>query len=77
MSDMDGVSDVKDIIKRAAGRGHQAIAITDHGAVQAFPDADHTVHDLDTDFKVIYGCEIYLVDDTKGIVDGLREPESG
>ena len=68
MSDMDGVSDVKDIIKRAAGWGHQAIAITDHGAVQAFPDADHTVHDLDTDFKVIYGCEIYLVDDTKGIV---------
>ena len=70
MSDMDGVSDVKDIIKRAAAWGHQAIAITDHGAVQAFPDADHAVSDLpkDSDFKVIYGCEIYLVDDTKGIV---------
>ena len=70
MSDMDGVSDVKDIIKRAASWGHKAIAITDHGAVQAFPDADHAIHDLpkDSDFKVIYGCEIYLVDDTKGIV---------
>ena len=62
MSDMDGVSDVKDIIKRAASWGHQAIAITDHGAVQAFPEADHALHDLDSDFKVIYGCEIYLVD---------------
>ena len=68
MSDMDGVSDVKDIIKRAASWGHQAIAIIDHGAVQAFPEADHALHDLDSDFKVIYGCEIYLVDDTKGIV---------
>ena len=35
------------------------------GPVQAFPDTNHTVHDLDTDFKVIYGAEIYLVDDTK------------
>ena len=72
MSDMDGVSDVKDIIKRAASWGHKAIAITDHGAVQAFPDAAHALHDLpaDSDFKVIYGCEIYLVDDTKGIVTG-------
>ena len=74
MSDMDGVSDVKDIIKRAASWGHKAIAITDHGAVQAFPDADHAIHDLpkDSDFKVIYGCEIYLVDDTKGIVTDSR-----
>lgn len=70
MSDMDGVSDVKDIIHRAAAWGHQAIAITDHGAVQAFPEAAKAVKELpkDTDMKVIYGCEIYLVDDTKGIV---------
>ena len=67
MSDMDGVSDVKDIVKRAMKWGHKAIAITDHGDVQAFPDANHTVPS-DSDFKVIYGVEAYLVDDLKGMV---------
>ena len=65
MSDMDGVSDVKDIVKRAMKWGHKAI--TDHGDVQAFPDANHTVPS-DSDFKVIYGVEAYLVDDLKGMV---------
>ena len=64
---MDGVSDVKDIVKRAMKWGHKAIAITDHGDVQAFPDANHTVPS-DSDFKVIYGVEAYLVDDLKGMV---------
>ncbi len=68
MSDMDGVSDVKDIIKRAMKWGHKAIAITDHGDVQAFPDANHTVG-KDDDFKIIYGMEAYLVDDLKGLVE--------
>ncbi len=67
MSDMDGVSDVKDIIKRAKKWGHKALAITDHGCVQAFPDANHAL-DHDDDFKVIYGVEGYLVDDLKEIV---------
>ena len=67
MSDMDGVSDVKDIVKRAMKWGHKAIAITDHGDVQAFPDANHTVPS-DSDCKVIYGVEAYLVDDLKGMV---------
>ena len=67
MSDMDCVSDVKDIVKRAMKWGHKAIAITDHGDVQAFPDANHTVPS-DSDFKVIYGVEAYLVDDLKGMV---------
>ena len=67
MSDMDGVSDVKDIVKRAMKWGHKAIAITDHRDVQAFPDANHTVPS-DSDFKVIYGVEAYLVDDLKGMV---------
>ncbi len=67
MSDMDGVSDVKDIIKRAKRWGHKALAITDHGCVQAFPDANHAL-DHDDDFKVIYGVEGYLVDDLKEIV---------
>jgi DNA polymerase-3 subunit alpha (Gram-positive type) len=67
MSDMDGVSDVKDIIKRAKKWGHKAIAVTDHGCVQAFPDANHAIEPGD-DFKVIYGVEGYLVDDLKEIV---------
>ena len=67
MSDMDAVSDVKDIIKCAKAWGHKAIAITDHGVVQAFTDAAHAVS-KDEDFKIIYGCEGYLVDDLKTIV---------
>lgn len=67
MSDMDGVSDVKDIIQRAMKWGHKAIAITDHGNVQAFPDANHAVPKGE-DFKVIYGVEAYLVDDLKSCV---------
>ena len=46
MSDMDGVSEAKDIVKRAYQWGHPAIAITDHGVVQSFPDASHLVDDL-------------------------------
>ncbi len=71
MSDMDGVSDVKDIIETAMSWGHQAIAVTDHGAVQAFPDAAHALP-KDSDFKVIYGLEAYLVDDLKDIVTNSR-----
>ncbi|MGF0031790.1 PolC-type DNA polymerase III [Bariatricus sp. SGI.154] len=65
MSDMDGVSEVKDLLKRAHSWGHKALAITDHGVVQAFPDANHFMETLDKDdpFKVIYGVEGYLVDD--------------
>ena len=88
MSDMDGVSEVKDIVKRAYQWGHPAIAITDHGVVQSFPDANHLLDDLwkaekekrkaagdenpdrNDFFKVIYGCEAYLVDDLKEIVTG-------
>ncbi len=68
MSDMDGVTDVKDLIKQAAAWGQKAIAITDHGDVQAFPDALKASNDVGDDFKVIYGVEGYLVDDTLGLV---------
>ena len=62
---MDGVSEVKDIVKRAHDWGHPAIAITDHGVAQAFPDANHYIETLDKDdpFKVLYGVEGYVVDD--------------
>ncbi len=65
MSDMDAVSDVGDIIACAREWGMSALAVTDHGNVQAFPDADHAAA---KDFKVIYGVEAYLVDDLKEIV---------
>ena len=68
MSDMDGVSEVKDIIKRAKQWGMPALAVTDHGCVQAFPDASHALDKGDA-FKVLYGVEGYLVDDMKEIVE--------
>lgn len=71
MSDMDGVSNAKDIIKQAYAWGQKAIAITDHGVVQAFPEANHALP-KDADFKVIYGMEAYLVDDLKGIVENSK-----
>ena len=54
MSDMDGVSEAKDIVKRAYKWGHKAIAITDHGDVQSFPDANHVIEDIDREFKSQY-----------------------
>ncbi len=71
MSDMDGITDVKDIIKRARAWGMPALAITDHGVLQAFPDAAHTL-DKNDDFKIIYGVEGYLVDDMKKQVENPR-----
>ncbi len=62
MSDSDGVSYAKDLINRAISWGMSSIAITDHGVVQAFPEAFHTVEKNDS-FKVLYGVEGYLVDD--------------
>ncbi|WP_242941975.1 PolC-type DNA polymerase III [Desulfonispora thiosulfatigenes] len=60
-SSMDGISSAKDLIKQAAKWGHEAIAITDHGVVQAFPEA----HDVGkaNNIKVIYGMEGYIFDD--------------
>ena len=63
MSQMDGVSDVGDLINRARKWGMKSIAITDHGVVQSFPKANHVVEDNNEDIKVIYGVEAYLVPD--------------
>ena len=71
MSDMDGVSEVKDIVKRAKSWGMPAIAVTDHGCVQAFPDASHALDKGDF-FKILYGVEGYLVDDMKELVEHSR-----
>ncbi|TCT15061.1 DNA polymerase-3 subunit alpha (Gram-positive type) [Natranaerovirga pectinivora] len=69
MSDMDAVVSGKDLIKRAISWGHEAIAITDHGVVQAFPEVYKAAGD---DIKVIYGVEAYIVDDLKDIVKNSK-----
>jgi len=61
MSQMDAVSSATDLIKRAIKWGHKAVAITDHGVVQAFPEAKKATKD--SDIKVLYGVEAYLVPD--------------
>ncbi len=67
MSEMDSVVDIHKVIKRAKDWGHKALAITDHGCVQAFPIANHDVKP-DEDFKILYGVEGYFVDDLKDLV---------
>ena len=72
MSQMDAVTPVKDLIKRAMKWGMKSIAITDHGVVQAFPDAHKMLGFDNPDMKVIYGVEAYLVPDQTSIVSTPR-----
>lgn len=67
MSQLDAIDSVDDIINRAIYWGHQAVAVTDHGVVQSFPDA-MKASDYNKKIKVIYGVEGYLIDDSKKIV---------
>jgi DNA polymerase III subunit alpha, Gram-positive type len=71
MSAMDATIEAVDAVKQAAKWGHKAIAITDHGGVQAYPDAFKAAQQ--TGVKVIYGLEGYLVDDGVPIVIGATE----
>ena len=67
MSAMDGLNDVETIVKTAARWGHPAVAITDHGVVQSFPDAASAAAKLakdDINIKIIYGMEGYVFDDS-------------
>lgn len=70
MSSMDGVSSTSKLIARAAKWGHNAIAITDHGVVQAFPEAMDAAKKYK--IKVLYGVEAYFVDDGVPIVQGCK-----
>lgn len=67
MSSMDGIASVEKIANRAKYWGHKAVAITDHGVLQAFPEAMEMSKKLD--LKFIYGLEGYLVNDNKRIID--------
>ena len=76
MSSMDGFCDTKQAVKTAHRMGHRAIAITDHGVAQGFPDAmlaTDDIHKSDPDFKLIYGVEAYFVDDMIPIVYGAHK----
>ena len=66
MSEMVGVTDVEDLIKRAKEYGHKAIAITDYSVVHSYPAAYKTGKKFSKDddkMKVIFGCEMYMIDD--------------
>ena len=73
MSSMDAVCNVKKLVERAAKWGHNAIAITDHGIVQAFPDAMSAAKS--NNIKVLYGVEGYLVEDDALIIDEPNDKE--
>lgn len=73
MSAMDGVTPVSELIRRAANWGHTAIAVTDHGVVQSFPDAMNTAEELKKKgqpIKILYGTEAYFVNDLVPAVKG-------
>ena len=71
MSQMDGITSATELLKRAAKWGMKSIAITDHGVVQAFPEAHHFC-EKNPDLKVIYGVEAYLAPDRTPVVSFPR-----
>ncbi len=80
MSSMDALTDTKAVVKQAAAWGHRAVAITDHGVVQSFPDAMKAaqgtkVAGTDEEIKVLYGCEAYYVNDVDDriVVHGAQD----
>ncbi|SJZ42699.1 DNA polymerase-3 subunit alpha [Cetobacterium ceti] len=73
MSEMVGVTEIKELIKKAMDYGHKAMAITDYGVAHSFPFAYKAAKGKD--FKVIFGCEMYMVDDLAPMVRNPKDIE--
>lgn len=79
MSTMDGLIDAKKLVKTCISLGHKAVAVTDHNAVQSYPDLFHVVSDYNKGkeekdkFKVIYGTELNVVNDDIDFIYNLKE----
>ena len=76
LSSMDAFCDPGGIVRLAHRMGHPAIAITDHGVCQGYPEAmlaADDIHKSDPNFKLIYGCEAYFVDDMIPCVYGVQD----
>lgn len=73
MSSMDALCPTKKLVKQAAAWGHKAIAITDHGVVQAFPEAMDA--GKANNIKILYGVEGYLVEDNLPVVQNANDKE--
>jgi DNA polymerase-3 subunit alpha (Gram-positive type) len=71
MSEMVGSIDAKDLVKRAIKYGHKAVAVTDYGGVHSFPFAYKAAKG--SDLKVIFGCEAYMVDDKRPMVENAKD----
>ncbi|WP_455538242.1 PolC-type DNA polymerase III [Terrisporobacter sp.] len=71
MSSMDAICSTKKLVKQAASWGHKAIAITDHGVVQAFPEAMDA--GKSNNIKILYGVEGYLVEDNVPVVRNAND----
>ncbi len=74
MSSMDGMNSTSDLVERAHKWGHKAVAITDHGVAQAFPEAMNCANKInkssENKIKILYGTEAYFVNDMLPIVTG-------
>lgn len=73
MSQMDAMTSAKELIKRAMKWGMKSIAITDHGVVQAFPEAHKMLGYDNPDMKILYGVEAYLAPDKNPVVENAKK----